>query len=71
MFPSKGIPGGCGIGVVIVIYYQSYIGKRNGIEMRMGVADKGGGFEGGVVACMKTTSDLPGSPCSSRIDDVR
>ena len=62
MFPSKGTPRGCGIGVVMVkSAIKTYIGDREGVEERVGVAETKG-EEGGVVACTKTQSGMLGSP---------
>ena len=61
MFPSKGTPGGCGMGVVMVVSAaksQRIIGIFWQKE-KTGVAETIG-EKGGVVACMKTNSDLFG-----------
>lgn len=62
MFPSNGTPGGCGIGVVIVIYAAKIgIGTWDFVEERTGVAKTGGGWGGGgagvemYIACTKST----------------
>ena len=62
MFPSKGTPRGCGIGVVMVLCaIKIYIGDRERAEERVGVAETKG-EEGGVKACRRTESGMLGSP---------